>query len=215
MKMKLIKNLLLICFITILGSSCAYMKENILTPKTPEEKLFQSAENDYQNRMYNDAFSLYDQYINTFPDSELAPKALLRMGQTQIKLDNFSRAQIYFQRLIKNYPASSYVQDARIEILETYYFDGQYHQVISEAEKVVISGLTAEQSTRYHLIVGDSYLALRATLTAYHEFVEAYKSASSKDWTGGREFPAILWDLPGFPHIQTGALVAAKRLPLP
>lgn len=173
--------MLVIYISAIFCNSCAAVQEKISMPMTPETRLFQSAEENYRNRQFKEAFSQYQEYLLQFSNSDLAPKVLVRMGQSQTELGNYSRAETFFQRVIKEYPNTPYVTDAGIERLRTYYFEGEYQKVVQESEKNFTGDLTQDQSLSFYLLVGDSHLAMKSPLKAYHEFIKAYQAADPKD----------------------------------
>jgi ABC-type branched-subunit amino acid transport system substrate-binding protein len=169
-------------FLIVAGCfSCGLMKDRVTEPEAPDVRLFHSAEEKYHQKNYTKALSLYEEHSRKFSDSELAPQVLLRMGQIQLESQKYAQARVFFQRVIDQYPASPSAREAGIEKLRILYFTGKYQEVIAGADKVSASELSAELSLKFHLVVGDSYLALKAPLKAYHEFLSAQKSASPRD----------------------------------
>jgi branched-chain amino acid transport system substrate-binding protein len=175
------KRLLVICVLFVGCFSCGPMKDKLHAPAAPDAGLFQAAEEKYHQKMYPEALSLYEKHTREFPKSDVAPQVFLRMGQIQIKSKQYAKAQVLFQRVIREYPSSLPAKDARIEILRVYYFTGKYQDVINSAGNIFTTELSDEQSVKFHLVVGDSHLALKSPLKAYHEFINAQKNATPQE----------------------------------
>jgi ABC-type branched-subunit amino acid transport system substrate-binding protein len=178
---KYLKSLLLVCLMVTGSFACGQIKERFSAPESPDARLFQSAEEKYHRKVYTEALSLYEEHARKFPDSDRAPQVFLRMGQIQMESHQYARALLSFQRVIEKFPASASSKEARIERLRALYYAGKYQEVIQGADKIFTSELSADQSIRFHLVVGDSYLAMKSPLKAYKEFISAQKNAAPQD----------------------------------
>jgi branched-chain amino acid transport system substrate-binding protein len=178
---KEVKILMVICLLFAGCFSCGPLKDKLYAPGAPDARLFQAAEEKYRNKEYPEALSLYEKHAREFPNSDLAPQVFLRMGQIQIESQQYAKAQVLFQRVIREYPSSYSAKDAKIEILRVYYFIGKYQDVINSAGSIFTTELSTEQSVKFHRVVGDSHLALKSPVKAYHEFITAWKNATPQE----------------------------------
>ncbi len=150
---------------------------------SPEKRLFDSAEQQYQDRAYNEALFRYQEYLSQFPDNEKAPAALLKVGMISVYLEQYEKAITVFNRVQLIYPGSPYAREAGVGKLAVYYKTGDYQQVTLYAGKVLAQPLAGEQLIRVNLIVGDSYLAIKSPLDAYSAYLSAFIAAKANEKT--------------------------------
>ncbi len=148
---------------------------------TPDQALFQEAEKKYQEKAYDEASRLYQNLLDQFPDSGSAPMAVLKMGLICSVQGDFSEAERFFDQVIKNYPGTTYARDAGLEMLNALYLEGKYQEVTVFAGGLPYDELGPEQAVRLDMIMGDSYLALKSPLEAYHAFLKAFQKAEPKE----------------------------------
>ncbi|MCD4805117.1 MAG: tetratricopeptide repeat protein, partial [Desulfobacterales bacterium] len=103
----------------------------------PGDELFSKAEKLYQAKSYEKALNAYNEYLSRFPDRPLADAALIKTGAIYTALGDYAEARDSYKRLIVEYPDSSFVPDARVEGLVTFYNEGKYERVIREADSVL------------------------------------------------------------------------------
>jgi tol-pal system protein YbgF len=65
---------------------------------------------------HKEAFDAYEKFLQTYPNSSLAPDAQYSLGYTQFSLKNYKAAIATQQKLIKQYPDSPKVPDAMFNI---------------------------------------------------------------------------------------------------
>jgi len=159
--------------------SCASKKEvsEFFWQESPEAQLFDSAEQKYQGEAYQKALLLYQTYLEQFPDSEMAPAALLKVGMISVYLEQYEKAIHVFSQVQKRYPHSPYAREAGVGRLAVYYKTGEYEQVTIYAGNVLAQSLARDQRIRVNLIVGDSYLAVKSPLEAYSAYLSALQAA--------------------------------------
>jgi ABC-type branched-subunit amino acid transport system substrate-binding protein len=163
--------------------SCASKKEvtEFFWQESPETQLFDSAEQQYQGEAYQKALLLYQKYLSQFPDSEMAPAALLKVGMISVYLEQYEKAIHVFSQVQKIYPQSPYAREAGVGRLAVYYKTGEYEQVTIYAGNVLAKPLAIDQRIRVNLIVGDSYLAVKSPLEAYSAYLSAMQAAREED----------------------------------
>jgi branched-chain amino acid transport system substrate-binding protein len=171
---------IILCGLLLFISSCA--------PKPPvarepiaagvEDELFIKAEKLMEAKDYQRALVAYADYLNQFPDRPFAPAALMKSGKINSILENYEEARRIFQRLITEYPRSSFYPDARLGMLLTYYEEGNYQAVIEQAPDVLDSIDSPPYLFSVYVLVGDSYVAIGAPYDAVRYYVEAQHLAT-------------------------------------
>jgi branched-chain amino acid transport system substrate-binding protein len=160
--------------------SCA-PKPGVTPTPVPIEignELFLDAEKQFQEKFYEEALSSYQDYLLRFPKEPMAPAALMKIGIIDSILGNYDDAQQAYQRLIAEYPGSSFSQDAMFEILSTYYQQAKFQEIISRAPAVLEKMNSADLIIRTYVLVGDAYLAIGSPLDAIQYYSEARKRSS-------------------------------------
>ena len=102
-------------------------------PSAAGDALFARAENLFGAGSYDEALALYDEYLRLYEKAPLAAAALMKIGYIQAVNGDFEAARAAYRRIGSDYPASSFVQDALVEELATYYQQGRYGDVIQHA----------------------------------------------------------------------------------
>jgi len=148
---------------------------------SPEKQLFDLAEQQYQDGAYNESLSFYQEYLSQFPDTELAPAALLKVGMVSVYLEQYEKAISVFNRVQTLYPKSPYSREAGVGKLAVYYKTGEYQQVTLYAGNVLAELLARKQLIRVNLIVGDSYLAIKSPSEAYYSYLSAFQAAKANE----------------------------------
>jgi ABC-type branched-subunit amino acid transport system substrate-binding protein len=177
--MKADRIIILFCFLLIF-TACA-QKPPVSTEPAPtgvEDELFVAAEKMLEFQDYPQALEAYRAYVSQYPDRPLAPAALMKIGNINSILGNYVESRRAYNRLISEYPRSSFNPDARVEILLTLYQEGAYSAVIEQAADVLRSLDSAPHIFRTYALVGDAYLALGSPAEAFKYYLEARKMAS-------------------------------------
>jgi ABC-type branched-subunit amino acid transport system substrate-binding protein len=138
----------------------------------------------FESRNYEQALKYYQQYLELYPDGPGVPKVLLRTGTIQNIIGNYLEAREAFNRVLAEYQQTPYAIDAKIGVLETYYYQGNYDQAIQLASTILEEPVSQEQSSRIHEILGDTYLALQSSEDAVYFYTMARRFAaeSQKEW---------------------------------
>jgi len=171
---------IILLYILLVFSACV-QKPPVSTESAPigvEEDLFVAAEKMFEFQDYPQALEAYRAYVNQYPDRPLAPAALMKIGKINSILGSYVEARRVYNRLISEYPRSSFNPDARVEILYTLYQEGAYSAVIEQASEVLRSLDSAPHIFRTYAMVGDAYLALGSPVDAFKYYVEAQQIAS-------------------------------------
>ncbi|MEE9535870.1 MAG: penicillin-binding protein activator [Desulfobacterales bacterium] len=143
-----------------------------------EDELFIAAEEMFEAEGYPQALEAYGAYLDQYPDRSLAPAALMKIGKINSILGKYDEARRSYNRLISEYPRSSFNPDARVEGLFSFYNEANYQEVIQQAPDVIRSVDSTPHVFRIYALVGDAYLALGLPFDAFKYYVEAQQMAS-------------------------------------
>ena len=172
--MKLIFKIVVI-IATLFLWSC--MPKTIYEKFDPSSQLFSRAEKMFQEKSYDNALVLYNEYLDQFPDRPMADAALMKMGAIHTALGNNDSARNVYNRVITEYPKSYFVPDARIEIMVTYYNQGDYEKVIEQAADFLKHAVSESHILRTYVLAGDAYLTLGYPKDAVNYYATAYAKA--------------------------------------
>ena len=75
-------------------------------------RMFETARADYFNSQYSVAISGFDQFLKTFPRSELADDAQFMIGESQFNQSKWNEAIAAYNLVVQTYPQSNSVADA-------------------------------------------------------------------------------------------------------
>lgn len=84
------------------------------------QRMFDSAEGDYAAGQYDIAIIGFTTFINTFPTSDKADDAQLKIGNSLYASGKYGEAVAAFQKVISNYPSSDSVPGAYYKLGQTY-----------------------------------------------------------------------------------------------
>jgi ABC-type branched-subunit amino acid transport system substrate-binding protein/TolA-binding protein len=215
---------------------CSCAKQMIIpkiTPTSQEEKLFQKAESHFQQGDYEGALTHYSAYLTQHPSAARADDSLIKIATVYLFQNRYEEARYYFDRLIREYGASPFVEDAHLGILESYYREGNYTEAFERANSLPVDSLSQHGRMKLFKLLGDAYLASGSISNAVYAYGMGYYYADSSEKRGlldmlmpairqldssevetliaGPEFLPkgyLLYQL-GVNHIEEGQLVAA------
>ncbi len=173
------KYFILFILIILCCASCAQIGNVFkdLKAPSPEETLFETAEKNFRNENFQEALVLYREYLSEYPDSGLAPAALMKIGKIYSEEKHYEQARNVYAELIEKYPGTDFNQRARVEILYTYYQEGSFRWAIAYSEGIEAERLPRDIRLRIDLIVGDSHMAMESYREALLHFLKAFDMA--------------------------------------
>lgn len=143
--------------------------------------LFEEAEQHFKNKRYQEAARLFNTLINEFPEAPETPPALMKNGIIHKELEKFSEARSFFQTLVAKHPSSPLVEDAKIEILNTYLSEKRYQEVLSLAPRLFKRSSDKTYPLQLYLVVGDAYLGAGQPENAVKLYSMAFRIASTSE----------------------------------
>ena len=174
------KNVIL--FFSIIFSIWACATQTGVSPDTAmvgkDAELFSRAEEYYEAGAYDEALSLYLEYIQLYEDEPLAAAALMKIGSIYTVNGEFESARAGYQRIISDYPSSSFVPDALVADLFTYYQQGRYQDVIQNAPATLQRLDSNLHIFKTYALIGDAHLAMNSPIDAIDNYVRAREYAS-------------------------------------
>lgn len=135
--------------------------------------LFQTGESFRQGGLYDKALELYGKARRIYPRSYPEDELILRMGEVYLLKKEYAKAERMFEKLIENFPESSYRKLAFHNLADTYYGQESYN----EARHAYLTALEGQQriprDIRGFFYLGKCYQALgNVSLT-----IDAYRNA--------------------------------------
>lgn len=180
----------ILLFIVVSGG-CAPTPSSISIPRPvpeiPVHSAFQNAERAFENSLYTEALDGYHTFLREAYDNPFADVALFKIGRIYRLTGGDDDAVAVFSRLNHEFPESTLVPGAMLEILNILFDAGNF-------ESVVTHGLAFTETTDptlrrmpFFIIVADAYAALGAHLDAARYYTRAWNLASGTDseiaWT--------------------------------
>jgi ABC-type branched-subunit amino acid transport system substrate-binding protein len=176
-------HIILIVFIYSFLWACGPIRTPLPQPVEciPGDDLFSRAEKMFQRKDYGNALKIYDKYLERFSDGYLADEALLKKGLIHTALGKNSESRAIYNRLITEYPSSPVASDAKVEILVTYFNQGNYNQVIRYAADVSEETFFRVHMLKTYSLVGDSYMAMGTPAKALNYYLKAYTKTEKQE----------------------------------
>jgi len=148
---------------------------------TGEDALFARAEKLYESESYDEALGLYDEYSKRFSDKPLAAAALMKIGIIRAIKQDYEGARTAFRSILSAFPSSSFVPDAMVEELFTYYQQERYQDVIQLAPDILKNMDSRPHIFRVYALVGDAYMAQGAPVDAIDYYARAQEFATGPE----------------------------------
>lgn len=139
--------------------------------------LFSEAEKLFEEKLYDKALESYEGYLSRFPDRPLAAAALLKIGAIYTARGKNLEARNAYQRLINEYPDSSFIPDAEVEIMVILYNESKYQEVIDQANRILAGRIPQFYLLKTNILLGDTYVALDSPDDAFYSYAAAYNQA--------------------------------------
>jgi tetratricopeptide (TPR) repeat protein len=113
--------------------------------------------------------------VDRYPESRLAPLALLRQGQIQFKKDNIHDAVSFFSRIIEKYPGSHEALEARLQLAFCDHRLGLFDDSIQVLKGLLDEGLDPEKESLALYTIGEAFSRLNKHLDSVRWFIRAWK----------------------------------------
>ena len=144
------------------------------------DHLLSEAEKHFEKKDYIGAVNAFDAFIGAYPDHDMVPAALMKIGAAYRVLGDYVRSRKAYETVIQDYPGSYFFQEAWVEILATYYYEGRFDAVITKLDTALAAITQGDLRLRVNLLSGDAYMALDAPSEAVLAYVRAYQQADDR-----------------------------------
>ena len=139
-----------------------------------EKKLFSKAESAFATGKYENALKFYGNYLDQYPDTPLAPAALMKMGRIYQKLGDYEKARNRYDKILTAYPDSSLAAQAGVNDLEILFLQRNFSELIRRVHQLPREKLTRAQLVRISMLTGDAFQALGMVMDAAYSYVLGY-----------------------------------------
>jgi ABC-type branched-subunit amino acid transport system substrate-binding protein/TolA-binding protein len=171
-----------ICLFAVMVLICACAAKTgappISVPAEEGDALFTGAEELFGAGDYDGALALYTEYLRLYDKAPLAAAALMKIGYIHALNGDFDDARSAYRRIVADYPGSSFVQDALVEELSTYYQQNRFREVIQLAPETLQRLESRLHIFKTYALIGDAYMALGAPIDAMDFYARAQEFAS-------------------------------------
>jgi ABC-type branched-subunit amino acid transport system substrate-binding protein len=130
-----------------------------------------------QRQAYQDALTIYENYIKRFPKGPQVDTTLMKTGTVYMSMGSYSRARQAFYKVIYDHPESPLVADARLNIVLTYYKEEKFTEAIKHADAALGQAKTAYEKVSMYNLRGHSYGANKEFREAVKSYMAAYQLA--------------------------------------
>jgi tetratricopeptide (TPR) repeat protein len=160
------------------------MEEVPVSPEVTQAlDLFEEAEQLFQEQAYSEALAIYQDHLSRFPKGPHVDIALMKMGSVYMVMGNYPQARHAFHRLVRKYPRSPFVQDARYNVILAYYEEGNYTEAVKYANSILGLANTSRQKLRIHNLMGYSYNANKQFKEGLENYMCVYQLADPQERT--------------------------------
>lgn len=113
---------------------------------TDPEALYQSAYDDYLRGNYDLAVASFEEYLETFPNTELADNATYWIGESYYREGQYRQAIDQFERVLRRYPRSEKVAGAVLKKGYAYLELGERSQGVVQLQLVIREHPTSDEA---------------------------------------------------------------------
>ncbi len=187
------KNPYLICLCVVLlavilaGASCGRSRIKSTPPpltgtgERADEKLFARAESLYKIKQHGRAEKAYQQYLQSYPRSALAPAAWMQIAQIATEKQNYEKARDAYRKILAKYPTSAMVNDAAWGILDTFYKEERYEVLIPRLQRIAVKPGNKMERVKALSLLGDVYMAWGEAESALDAYMKGHSLARAGD----------------------------------
>jgi len=174
--------LLGILFVSACAPSAVFRKYRVVeSPETVRAmERFKEAERLAAAEVYGEAIAIYEGYLKAYPKGALADKALMRSGLVSMAAGRYDRARNSFQRLLLQFPNSPFSDDARYNMILSYYTEGDFDSAVEYGELTLKRARTQDHELRIHNLLGYVFSAGGEFLKAFESYMKAYEQSSKE-----------------------------------
>jgi branched-chain amino acid transport system substrate-binding protein len=156
-------------------------------PEMPGYSDLQNAERAFENGLYTEALEGYNTLLREAYDATFVDTVLIKIGKIFWFTGRDKDALAVFFRLLREFPESVRVPDAKLEILHVLLDGGHFQSVVTYGNAFIESADYPLQQTPLLLVVADAYSSMGAHLDAARSYYQALNTTSGEEeeavWT--------------------------------
>lgn len=179
--MKQYITVLILITMVLLWSCAAPTIPPVRVKLEPGDELFSKAETMFQVKAYDKALDVYKTYLSQFHNGRHAPASMLRIGTIYMIQGNTAGSRKTYIDMIAEYPDSPLVPDARIEILATFYHEGNYAEVIERSAPLLKRTASRIHLFKIYTLLGDAYVAINSQPDGVFAYAMAYRQSKEPE----------------------------------
>ncbi len=108
------------------------------TPRSPEQLQIDVANGYYGKKMFDLAAPEFEKFVSLYPNSELRPDALFRLGESYRRNGTINAARNAYETLLAQYQNGEFIGPAAYRLAEIYYADKQFREALALYRKASV-----------------------------------------------------------------------------
>jgi len=157
--------------------SSPYTPDSRTGPPDAEGIVMQQAEGSLASQDWQQALSGYSRYLSHYPRGRYADQALSRIGGIYRQMGETDAAQAFYQRLVTDFPQSSFANGARLAIIELLILNHQPDEAMAQAQQMLTTRLDDETRRRLWQLLTRQFTDAGSLANAAAYAYMLYKSA--------------------------------------
>lgn len=113
-------------------------------PSGPEAILYQQAEDQFQNKAFDQALGLYNRYLTEYPQGRYYDRSLLRIADIYMEQGANDAAQAFYQQVVTDFPQSTAANLARLSIIDLLILNNRSGDAIDLALQMLDTDLDSQ-----------------------------------------------------------------------
>jgi len=145
------------------------------------DEMFSKAETLFHRALYEKALLRYQEFIDRYPGSPFSSAAMMKIGEIYEFMGQSDKSRQMFQQLITACPGNPLANDARINILLSFFREEKYQEVIRRASVALEDMTSAGHVMRTYILLGDTYMARESPVDAANFYLSAYHKSDPRE----------------------------------
>jgi len=151
-----------------------YSKEDIANS-------YDKAEKNFQKGRLDESIEGFEDFVSTFPYSDLVDDALFRMGEIYFSKEDYDKSVASFQKILQNYPTSSIYDNTRQKLAISHLRLRNFQESIQILKSLLSCSISKEREAQVYLLLGENYEGLNDYLVAISYWNKAIYLLDNKD----------------------------------
>jgi ABC-type branched-subunit amino acid transport system substrate-binding protein len=149
--------------------------------ESAEDVLFGKGEKALQEQEFDQALSIYSQYISQYPQGTHTDLVLNRIGFIYKSQGVYDASQAFYERLIREFPESRFRDEARLGIVDLHILDERPADAIDLAQQMLSTDLNPDIRHKLWERLTEQYKVAGSIVSSAAYGYMLYKSAPEQD----------------------------------